>query len=550
MQLVQRFVGDQRFDLPNYESLVSQLSAEFHAYNKKLISPQNRIVDNWKVENNGGLQIRLNNTNDSFLFNTSGSLTESLNFRPAAYTLLTLNLVDNATNYVEIQLIKDTCAPDTVPIWDGTANAGTGEEFTQLVDTAIEIKPVLISNIIAFTGDTDKLRLARVVCSGGVIVSITDARQMLYELEIDWDFGVVRTDRTISSAKADSDAIKTIIKETSGTANWYDKKYSSLKLVKEYQNLFFTGGGVISWEGSNGANKMRWTQAIEILIAGRSNVYTINSVSSVTVLDNQAVYVDIPEGVPSGPLAVIVADMGDVPLNPSQVGYTGRTQVLFYRRNGKIYGFMDIPELNSGETASIGEDLPKDIRARLGILSETTFEAYSSNNIILSSDNYPEAISKMDAAFAAFANDEAKEERILVAVDATIFSISGFTFIDDNSKVDIQVTVNGVKYHQAIDGTSATGLYKKNSISEIEFFETISASATIVVRDERTGASISGGGGVDLTNITVSPQPLTNGSSDLGTDTKAWGAVFLKDQTDGTTYKLEVVAGVFQIVAI
>lgn len=550
MQLVQRFVGDQRFDLPHYESLTAQLSAEFHAYNKKLISPQNRIVDNWKVENNGGLQIRLNNTADSILLNTAGALTESLNYRPALNPLLILSLVDNATNYVEIQLIKETCAPDTVAIWDGTANAGQGEEFTQTVDTAIEIHPYLVSNIIAFTGDTDKLQLAEVVCAGGVIVSITDKRKMLYELELDWDFGVSRTDRTINSAKAAFDATVTAIKEIKGTSNWYDKPFSSVKLVKEYQNLFFTGGGVVSWEGANGADKMRWTQAIEILIAGRSNIYTINSVSSVTVLDGQAVYVDIPEGVPGGALTVVVAAMNAVPLDPSAVGYTGRTQVLFYRRNGKIYGFMDIPELSSGESASIGEDLPADIRSRIGITGEATFEAYSSTNVILSSDTYPTAISKMDSAFSAFASDEAKEEVFIVAAPQTVFNLTLFNIINDNTKVDIQVVVNGVKYHQAQDGTIATGLYKKNSISQIEFFETIPASATVVVRDERTGASISGGGGVDLANIAVNPQPLTNGSNSLGTSVKAWESLYLKDQNDGTTYKLEIVSGVFQIVAI
>ncbi len=552
MQRVQRFVGDQRFDLPHYESLIGYLSEEFHAYNKQMFSPLNRIVKNWKIENNGGLEIRINNTADSFLFNTEGSLTESLNYRAALKDLLTLNLVDNATNYVEVQLVKETCASDTVAAWDSTANGAQGEEFTQVTDTAVEISPYIVSNIIAFSGDTDKLPLAIVTTSGGVITNIIDSRKMLFELELDWNFGSTRTDRTISSLKDAYDALATSNKEIKGTSNWFDKPYTTVKLLKEYQNLFFTGGGIVSWEGANGPDKIRWTQSIEIFLASRPHTYTINSITSLTILDGQCVYVDIPEGAPSSALTPVVADIGSVPLSPLASGHTNRLQVIFFRRGSKIYGMMDIPELDSGESATIGEDLPKDLRARLGLLTETTYEDYTSTNFFFSADSYPTALSKLDQAMAAFASDEAKEQVFTVTDPSqTIFTLTSFTINPLNTKVDVQVTVNGVKVHQAQDGTSATGLWKKNSDTEIEFFIPIPQNAVVVVRDERSGASAGGSGsGVDLNNITTPPKPNTNGAYALGSDIKAWSSLYLKDQNSSQIYKLEVVDGVFQISAV
>ena len=551
MQRSQRFVADQRFDLPQYDSMINYISAEFYAYNQRFFSPNNRVVKNWKIENNGGLQVKVNNTDSSMLFNSESALAKAINFRAALSDEILVDLADNSTNYVELKIFLDTCAPDTVAVWDSSANGGTGEEFTQTVDTAIEQRPELVANTIAFTNDPDKVPLAIVTTSGGVITNITDARKMLFELESDWDFGLTRTDRTIDSFKSAYDALTTAIKEVKGSANWYDLPYAGNKILKEYQNMFFTGGGAILWEGANGANNISWNATIEILIADRAWTYSISPSVATAIPEGSALYVVIPEGAPVGPLVPIVAAMSAVPIDPASVGYDAGIQVLFLRKGGKIYGMMDIPELSSGETATIGEDLPKNIRDRLGIISDTTYESYTSTNIILAADSYATAISKMDAAFAAFASDEAKEDwQTVVGVPQLQFNTTNVTMIFDNTKLDVQVYINGVRMRQATDGTAATGEFKKNSATQIEFFQAIPVNARVCIRDERSGSAISGGGGVDLTNITVDPQPFTNGSQAIGTVTKAWEAIYLKDTLSSQVYRLEVTGGVFQIVAV
>lgn len=397
MQKKQRFVADQRYDLPQHESMLAFIDQEFNNYNKAFFSPENKILKGWQIENNGGLSVRISQLTDSFLFNTERADKEGINFRAAADPLLTLSLADNSTNYVEIRLSSTTCAPDTVAIWDTTANAGQGEEFTQTVDTVSCESATIVSNTIAFTGDADKLPLAIVTTSGGVITNITDVRDFFFHLDSDWDFGVSRTDKTIASVKHAYDAITTSIKELKGTSDWYDVPWATLTELKEFNNMFISGGGNIGWE-TGGANTLSWSSAFQIEIADRPYQYIIDA-GSVTLTDGQAMYVVIPKAAPSGSLTPVVASIGDVPIDPKSVGHASGIQVLFFRRSGTVFGLMDIPDLSSGETANIGIDLPTTIRTRLGITNESTYEAYSSASVstgtIGTTDSYALAISKL-----------------------------------------------------------------------------------------------------------------------------------------------------------
>lgn len=248
MQKQQRFIADQRFDLPQYESMMDLISAEFYAYNKSFIVDTNYIVKNWKVEDGGGLVVRVNNASESLLINSERIGKEGIQYRPALMTLLTKTLEDNATNYVEVEITTQTTGSDSVAIWDTAANSGEGEEFIQNVDTVQCEEPALISNTVAFSvGQPHRIRLATVVTAAGSIVSITDARQLLFKQYSDWNFGFTRTDETIGSLKNNDDAIKTILKEIKGTTNWYDQQTFSVTNIIERMNYILVDGGNITW---------------------------------------------------------------------------------------------------------------------------------------------------------------------------------------------------------------------------------------------------------------------------------------------------------------
>ena len=550
MQRRQRFIADQRYDLPHHDSMLAYISQEFAKYNKNFFSPANRVVKNWTIVNNGGLQVKVDQTVDSLLFNSQRANKEVSILRKTSDDPLLLNLSDNATNYVEVQISTELCAQDTVAIWDQTANGGNGEEFTQSSMTGIQEEPKLVTNTIAFTGDPDKVRLAIVTTAGGVITGITDARQMLYGVTSDWNFGSPRTDRTIGDSLDAYMALATAIKEVKGTPNWYDAPWPSASLLKEFQNLFFTDGGDIAFEGTLPANTLGWTAPIGIHIADRANSYSV-PVATVSVLEGQAVYVTIPAtDVAAPPLAPVVAPLSAVPINPASPGFVPGVQVLFYRINNKIYGMMDIPEITSGEVVIIGESMSNNNRNRLGLISDSAFQPYSSTINILAADNYPTAISKLDNIIGAILNDNAREEYFPVGAGGeTNFVASVLTWSTSHSIPDIQVFVNGVKMKQSPDGLAANGDFIKVDDNEIEFSYLIPEGALVTIRDERTGGG-GGGGGPDLNNITTNPAPVSNGAHSVGTVTKGWSGLYLKDTASAQVYRLDITAGVLNITAV
>lgn len=248
MQKRQRFVSDQRFDLPQYESMIDFIAKEFYAYNKSFITLKNHVVKNWVVEDGGGLNVRVNNTAESLLINSERVGREGINYRALGATSLMIALEDNATNYVELEITTETTGEDAVAIWDTAANSGDGEEFIQNVDTVFCEEPALISNTISFSaGQPQRIQLAVVVTSGGSVISITDARTLFFKLNNDWNFGATRTDKTIGTLKDNDDAIKTILKEMKGTTNWYDSQTLSIMGIIERLNYMLVDGGNISW---------------------------------------------------------------------------------------------------------------------------------------------------------------------------------------------------------------------------------------------------------------------------------------------------------------
>lgn len=448
MQKKQRFVADQRYDLPQHERMLNFIDAEFYTYNKNFIYPLNRIVKGWTLINNGGLQVKVNKTIDSLLINPERADHETVVLRKTTDDDLLLDLDDNATNYVEVQIVTGTGAPDTVAIWDPTANAGQGEEFTQTVDTCVQETPVLVSNTVSFSGDPDKLPLAIVTTSGGNISTITDARELMFHVDSYWNFGSPRSDKGIGNLIEAYQALATAIKEIKGTPEWTDAPWPSVAVLKEFQNMFITGGGNIEWEGTQGANTLGWSSSMLIEIADRANSYTINA-GSVILAEGEAMYVVIPADVPSPALTPIVAAIEDVPIDPTSVGFDPGIQIIFFRRNNKINGLLDMPELDSGEVAVVGVDLPSAIRTKLGITSETATEAYSAALIdqgfgILAGSSYPTAINRIGERTGTLLKADYIDLEATVLPSGVSATIDGASLVNGNRVLFANAALNGI----------------------------------------------------------------------------------------------------------
>jgi len=321
-----------------------------------------------------------------------------------------------------------------------------------------------------------------------------------------------------------------------------DKAWSKIKLLREYQNTFLTGGGQVTFESVTGNNTLEWTAPLVIEVAGRTALYTINA-GSVPINDGECLYVDIPEAESNATLTIVNCPIGNVPINPSDSGYSDRIFVLWHRRGGVITGLGDAPDLTSGETGTVGWDLPLAIRTRLGILSETNYEAYSSTHIIAAGDTYPEALSKLDNSLYNIITDIAKEEIIVLGSDTTIVNANILTvgntysgaevqpWIATVSNVDLQVWVNDIPQTQDQTG-GLNECFRKISDHELEFSYPLKAGWKVRIRDERTGGS--GGGGAGEVNT----------ASNLGTGIDGLGMFAYKSGVDLQFYRLKAGLGI------
>lgn len=223
MQKKQRFIADQRWDLPHYDSMIGFIEDYVQGINKGLITPTNRVVGGWEIIVDSGLTVKVDQSVDSHLLVTERTGFEDLITLLTTDTALTVALVDNTTNYIEVEITSTTSGPQTAAFWDSLADGGEGEEFTQLVDTVDEQIASLISNTTAFSTDANKLPLATITTSGGAVTLITDSRELLWAAST-FDFGSPRSDAGISSIRDMYDAITTIIKQDHVKTNWYDAK--------------------------------------------------------------------------------------------------------------------------------------------------------------------------------------------------------------------------------------------------------------------------------------------------------------------------------------
>lgn len=396
MQFSQRFVADQRWDLPHYKNMIGFIEDSFQEYYRSFITSSNHIVRNWQIESTGGLGVRVNPSVESSLFSTERTGFEDYIIRKTTEDVLTLNLSDNAVNYVEVQIFEETCANDTVAIWDATANSGVGQEFTQNVDTARHQEQQLVSNTTAFTGDNDKIPLAIVTTSGGSIVDITDVRDFLFHLESDFSFGTPRTDKGIYSIKQMYDAITTIIKEVKQSSTWYSDDYIGTVDLLERLNYMLVDGGTISWDVTPGT--LQWSSALRIIAPSRSYEYTITAQSVASVADGEVLYVTLPdEGVvPGGPLTVNKVDSSSYVIDAANT----RNFIIAYRSGSKIYfgnGWQSV-ELESGEQNQLGDGITQAWIAATGLTDENdSTPPYTSTLVITPSGSFTLAISELDA---------------------------------------------------------------------------------------------------------------------------------------------------------
>jgi len=148
------------------------------------------------------------------------------------------------------------------------------------------------------------------------------------------------------------------------------------------------------------------------------------------------------------------------------------------------------------------------------------------------------------------ANVPDEEEFTAIALQV-LFDLTGFTVDASNLIRDIEVFVDGRRQIQATSGIFAGNKgWRKNSTSQIELAEAPGDGKAVTVWKQGTAVVVSGGGGTDLQNIAVHPQPASNGSKSLGTSAKGWDGVHVKDTASAQVWKIQVNGGVLEAISV
>lgn len=233
-----------------------------------------------------------------------------------------------------------------------------------------------------------------------------------------------------------------------------------------------------------------------------------------------------------------------------------------------------------------GNKIHATLKGRLGV-QNTSYDAYTSTNVIGTNESYPQALSTLDGAMTTVLTNVPLEEVFTAGVGGmTTLTCSTISWNAGDAQVDITVRVNG-KLLAPVDE------FTKASTTQLDFTFTIPEGAQVIVRKERTGAVASGGGGgiagiavedngslivgtsvrlnftgsvsvtdaglgeatvnivgADLSSVTQDIVPSTDDVRSLGSGTIGWKALYLSDQTNGDVYRVEIVGGVFQAVKV
>ena len=263
MQKKQKFYADQRWDKPHYDTMIGFIEAVFQAFNQYGITPNSKVITGWSIIVDSGLTVKVDQTNPSALIISDRVGFENLQWHTSSDTPLTIAVADDDISYIEVQFTSTTSDSQTIALWDSLADSGAGAEFTQAADTTDEQIATLVTNTTGFSGDADKLPLATVTASSGVITTpIPDSREKLFSSETTFDFGAPETDQEINSLKDMFEAIAAVILRDknaltgSALTDWFAVPPVLPSIVDPYDKVVGTAAEVIS-----GAASHEWTDS-------------------------------------------------------------------------------------------------------------------------------------------------------------------------------------------------------------------------------------------------------------------------------------------------
>jgi hypothetical protein len=239
------------------------------------------IIKGFDVANPGfaiGTQSISVNIADSAMYypgSGAGSFFYGLPAGTAFTAPLVPSLILNSTNYVYLTFTTLATAEDTRAFWDPDANGGTGDEFTQEVNTESVIQVQVNVSTGSFPDST--VPVAIVVMNATAITSIEDARPMMFRLgtggidpnpanrfawpaipsaqyeQLETPITITSSsqpnpfqggDKNLTSLKQWMDAVMSQLANLSGSQYWYEDNatFSLISLFNDLNITFYSKG--------------------------------------------------------------------------------------------------------------------------------------------------------------------------------------------------------------------------------------------------------------------------------------------------------------------
>lgn len=178
----------QRLDVEDVDTLVNSIKADAKYFTSRMLSPNPIIVNGFTIASSWVGQSSLQVVVAGGLLLNAGGSTDVAWWSPAiGATPLALGIsttgLQIGRNYLELELGYVEGTPLQRAFWNPSAASGAGLEFNQEVNTVSELFASVKVNQVGFTGSLNRVPLAIVDLSAGLLITgILDRRELFFRL--------------------------------------------------------------------------------------------------------------------------------------------------------------------------------------------------------------------------------------------------------------------------------------------------------------------------------------------------------------------------------
>jgi hypothetical protein len=335
----------ERLDLPDLLSIDSYTAGDFKYLLQTFVgSDTPYVINGFDVINpaaaigTGSCSINIANSAVYYPGSGAGSFFYGLPAGSPSAQPLVPTLITNAVNYVYLTFTTTNTAQDTRAFWNPDANGGTGDEFTEEVNTESVIEVQVGVSTSAFPDNT--VPVALVTMGATAIASITDARPLMFRLgsggaspnpfnRFAWpaipNSTYERTeppvtvsspsgvdpfqggDKNILTWKNWMDAVMTKLAELGGTQYWYEDSstFSVASVFHDALATTFKSKGQYQHSTVN-PGQLTWTEDVWIVSVSDPRFYILES-GSILVPNEDVAYIPLVRSQEINPLNQAVA---------------------------------------------------------------------------------------------------------------------------------------------------------------------------------------------------------------------------------------------------